>query len=91
MVGYVIAILLAMFDTLRIVITSKDKELTYWASVVCTLNLSIVAGTFSASPFVAPWGIGFWVMAAAVHAADLRAREEAAPRRPAPAPILRPA
>ena len=85
LVAYVVAITLAMLDTLRIALTCKDKELAYWASVVCTLNLSIVASTFSACPFVAPWGLGFWLMAAVVHAADLRSREETARRRPAPA------
>jgi hypothetical protein len=91
MVMYVVAIALAMLDTLRIARTSKDTELAYWASVIFTLNLSIVAGTFSACPFVAPYGIGFWAMAAAVHAADLRVREQTAQRRPAPGPRLRPA
>jgi hypothetical protein len=85
MVLYVVAVALAMLDTLRIARTCKDIELAYWASVIFTLNLSIVAGSFSACPFVAPYGIGFWAMSAAVHAADLRVREESAQRRPAPA------
>jgi hypothetical protein len=85
LVAYVVAITLAMFDTLRIALTSRDKELAYWASIICALNLAIVAGTFGSCPFVAPYGITFWLMAAAVHAADLRTRQEAARRRPPPA------
>jgi hypothetical protein len=74
LVGYVMAIVLAMLDTLRIALKSRDKELAHWAGVIFTLNLSIVAATFSACPFVAPAGTGFWLLAAALHAADQRAR-----------------
>lgn len=67
---YSVAIALAMFDTLRIALTCKDKELSYWAAVIFTINISIVATVFSACPFVAQSGISFWMGAAMLHAAD---------------------
>jgi len=74
MVCYVVAIVLAMMDNLRIALTCKDKELSYWAAVIFTLNLSIVATVFSACPFVAGGGISFWTGTAMLHAADQRDR-----------------
>ena len=54
----------------------------YWAAVICALNLSVVAGSFSACPFLANNGMGFWLSAAMLHAADLRIRQETRPRTP---------
>jgi hypothetical protein len=85
LVMYVTALVLAMLDTLRIALHCKDNDLAYWAAVVFALNLATVAATFSASPFVAPYGIGFWLMSAAIHAAELRSHEESARSRRAPA------
>jgi hypothetical protein len=70
LVGYVTAIALAMIGTVRTALKCHDEEVAYWAAVICTLNLSIVASSFSACPFVAPAGTGFWLLASAAHAAD---------------------
>jgi hypothetical protein len=83
MVLYVLAIVLAMGDSFRIALTCRDRELAYWAAVICGLNLSVVAGCFSACPFLANNGMWFWLSAAMLHAADLRARQEARRRSPA--------
>jgi hypothetical protein len=75
MICYTVAIVLAMLDTLRIALTCRDKELSYWAAVIFTINLSIVATVFSACPFVTQAGISFWMGAATLHAADLRDKQ----------------
>lgn len=85
LVCYAVAIGMAMWSSLQTVLTTRNKELAYWGAVVCTMNLSIVAAAFSACPFVAPSGMGFWVIAVALHAADQRSRSMVVPRRVVPA------
>ena len=63
-----------MYDSLRIALTCKDRELAYWAAVVVASNLSIIATCFSYVTFLSPIGLQFWLLAAALHAADLRTR-----------------
>jgi hypothetical protein len=75
---YVGAIVVTMFDTLRIALRAKDSELKFWAAVVFASNLSVIATCFSYVTFVATIGMQFWLLAAVVHAADCRLREEAA-------------
>lgn len=91
LVCYTVAISLAMLDSLRIVLTTRNKDVAYWGAVVCTMNLSIVAATFSSCPFVTPSGMGFWLMSLALHAADQRSRQLVVPRRIVPArqPVVR--
>jgi hypothetical protein len=71
---YVTAIVVSMFDTLRVALTCKDKELSYWTAVIFTQNLAIVANVFSACPFVSQTGVSFWMGAVMVHAADRLSR-----------------
>jgi hypothetical protein len=96
---YVGAITVTMFDTLRIALRAKDRELKFWAAVVFASNLSVVATCFSYVTFVATIGMQFWLLAAVVHAADCRVREETAAaararlagsQGPAPAPAAPP-
>jgi hypothetical protein len=75
---YVVAIGLAMADTLRIALRSRDRELQFWAGVVFASNLSVIATTFSYVSFVTAIGLQFWLLAAVIHAADLRVRATAA-------------
>jgi hypothetical protein len=93
LLGYGGAIAVAMADSLRIVLTSRDKELTFWGTVVFAQNLSSVALCFSYPTFVSPTGLQFWLLAAALHAADAqtRAAGRTAAARPAPRPRRRPA
>ena len=72
---YVAAIGFAMADTLRVALRSRDRDLSFWASVVFASNLSLLATCFSYVTFLTSLGIQFWLLAATVHAADLRARE----------------
>jgi hypothetical protein len=74
MFGYVVAITLAMLNSVRVVRTCKDRELTYWGAVICAMNLSILAASFSQCPFIANTGGSFWLMAATLHAAGERER-----------------
>ena len=69
---YLAAIGFAMFDTIRIALRSKDKELRYWAAVIFASNLSVLATCFSYVTFVTAIGLQFWLLAASLHAADLR-------------------
>jgi hypothetical protein len=75
---YVGAIIVTMFDTLRIALRAKDRELKFWAAVVFASNLSVIATCFSYVTFVATIGIQFWLLSAVVHATDCRIREEEA-------------
>jgi hypothetical protein len=75
---YVGAIVVTMLDTLRIALRAKDRELKFWAAVVFASNLSVLATCFSYVTFVATIGMQFWLLAAVVHAAECRLREEAA-------------
>jgi hypothetical protein len=77
MVIYVAALALAMLDSIRIARTCKDEEIGFWAAVICALGMTVVTQCFSAMPFISPSGVQFWVLAAAVHAADGRLRAEA--------------
>jgi hypothetical protein len=74
MLGYVVAIVLAMMNSVQVVRTCKDRELTYWGAIICAMNLSIVATAFSQCPFIANSGGSFWLMAATLHAAGERER-----------------
>lgn len=88
---YVLAITLAMLDSLRIALTTKDRELGFWAAVTLASNLSVLATCFSYVSFVSSIGMQFWFLSAALHAADLRSKAAARaaarprPRRPAAA------
>jgi hypothetical protein len=73
LIAYSGAIILALWDTARVALTSRDESLAFAASVVFALNLAIAAACFSYLPFVSSLGLQFWALAAAVHAADCRA------------------
>lgn len=74
LIGYGGAMTVAMLDSTRIALTCPDREIAYWGAVVVALNLSVVAGCFCFVPFLSPLGVQFWILAAALHAADSRAR-----------------
>ena len=78
LIGYVGALGVAMYDSTRIALTCKDRDLAYWAAVIVAFNLSIVATCFSFVPFLAPIGLQFWLLSAALHAADARSRRAVA-------------
>jgi hypothetical protein len=78
MVLYVIAILVAMGNSLRIALRSRDKEVAFWAAVVFASNLSVLATCFSYVTFVTAIGLQFWLLSAVLHAADVRVRSAAA-------------
>jgi hypothetical protein len=83
LIAYAGALAVAMLDSVRIALRSKDRELAYWAAVIVAFNLSVLATTFSYATFLSPLGVQFWMLAAALHAADARAqppRKAAQPR-----------
>jgi hypothetical protein len=92
LVTYCIAIALAMLDTIRIALRSRDADVRFWAAVVFALNLSVIATCFSYTTFLTVIGMQFWFLASVVHAADYLARREAAAKarrvsaRPVPSP-----
>jgi len=89
LVGYGGALAAALLDSLRIALTSRDRELRFWAAVVFSQNLSLVANCFSYATFLSVLGPPFWLFAAALHAADARSRlDNPSPR---PRPRARPA
>ena len=93
LVGYGGAVLVALFDTTRVALTSRDKELSFWAAVVLALNIGIAASSLSFVTFLSPMGLTFWLLSALVHAADsqVRAGLGGSPKpSPAPARPVRP-
>jgi len=92
LIGYVGAVMVAVFNTMRVALKSKDRDLAFWASVVLAQDISTVALCFSYVAFLSPIGLQFWLLNAAVHAADVQTRgaaegvtaEKARPRPRAP-------
>ena len=74
LLAYVGALVVAMLDSIRIALWSKDREVAYWGAVIVAFNLSVLATCFSFVAFLSPIGIQFWLLAAALHAADARSR-----------------
>lgn len=72
--AYVLAILAAMLSTAKIGLTCPDPEIAFWAAVVWGINFAIVFQTLGSVPFVTSVGVQFWILAAALHAADARVR-----------------
>jgi len=77
LIAYSMAIVVTMLDSFRIARTSKDPAIAYWASVIIAYNLSIVATCFSYVTFLSPLGFPFWLLSAALHAADAQTRAAA--------------
>ena len=77
LIAYSGAIALALWDTARVALTSRDESLAFGACVVFALNLAIAAACFSYLPFVSSLGLQFWALAATVHAADRRVARRA--------------
>ena len=80
-VAYLGALAVAMFDLGRIALNSRDRDLAYWAAVVFALDLGIIVSSLSMPTFVMPLGLQFWVLAAAISAADRRAPSASVPPR----------
>ena len=74
LIGYVGALGAAMYDSIRIALTCKDREIAYWAAVIVASNLSVLATCLSFVTFVSPMGVQFWLLAAAFHTAGVRAQ-----------------
>jgi hypothetical protein len=96
MIGYVGAITVALYDSTRIALTTRDRALAFWAVVITALNLSIAASCFSFVTFLSPVGLNFWILSAALNAADAQSRlagHQPAPgaSRTRPRPMPRPA
>lgn len=82
--GYVGAIVVALYSSARIALTTRDPDLAFWATVITALNLSVAASCLSYVTFLSPVGLNFWLMSAALQAAEVRSL--LAERRPAPGP-----
>ena len=88
---YAGALAVAMLDTLRIALKSRDPDLRYWAALILAMNAGVIATCFSFVAFLAPIGLPFWLFAAALHDADRISRGNSPPRGklkpwPGPAP-----
>jgi hypothetical protein len=77
LIGYVGAVTVALYDSTRIALTCPDREVAYWGAVIVASNLSVLAGCFCGVTFLSPLGVQFWLLAAALHAADVQARAAA--------------
>ena len=86
-IAYLGATALALADSLRIALRSKDRDLAFWAAVITASNFSVLTLVISYPIFVSPGGVQFWLLSAALHAADRRVTLDSAatpspPRRP---------
>ena len=79
MLGYTAALAVAMLAVDRVMRTTQDRELSYWAAVIFALCVSVLIGTFGYQAFLSPMGLQFWALSAALYAAD--AQQWAAARR----------
>jgi hypothetical protein len=73
-VGYAAALTCALADSARIALRCRDEALAHWATVICALSVGIVIQCFGYNPFISPGGVQFWILSAALHAADRRPR-----------------
>lgn len=67
-VCYVVAVALAMMNSVRSVLSFRDRELAYWGAIIVAMNLATLATIFSQCPFVGNGGAMFWMMAGLLHA-----------------------
>jgi hypothetical protein len=90
---YVGALAVAIFDSLRIALKSRDPDLRYWAALIVAMNTGVIATCFSFVAFLAPMGLPFWLFAAALHDADRISRGNSTPGpkpKPRPSPMPEP-
>jgi hypothetical protein len=94
---YVGALTVAMLDSLRIALKSRDQDLRYWAALIVAMNMGVIATCFSFVAFLAPLGLPFWLFSASLHDADRLSRGNSTPGpkpkarpRPRPSPISAP-
>jgi hypothetical protein len=95
LIAYGGAVIVAMYDSLRIVLTTEDRELGFWGALVVAQNLASAAACLTFPTFLSPLGMQFWMLAAVLHAASAQvdaaraatpaARPAQAPPRPRPA------
>ena len=69
-----VALAAALINTARIGLTSPDRELRFWGAVTWAATLPVAIQTVGSMPFVTGAGVQFWLLSAALHAADGRAR-----------------
>jgi hypothetical protein len=74
LVAYTTALAVALASSARIALRCRDEALAYWATVICAMSAGIVIQCFGYTPFISPGGVQFWILVAALHAADRRAR-----------------
>jgi hypothetical protein len=86
------AITLAIRNSVRIALRTRDRDLGFWATVIAASNLSTLATCFSYPTFLTPIGVEFWFLSAALHAADFRLRAAASKVKPrvSPSPLSPP-
>jgi hypothetical protein len=77
---YGVALAVAMADSFRIALTSRDSDLRYWAAVIVAMNTGVIATCFSFVAFLAPIGLPFWLFSAALHDADRISRGNSPPK-----------
>ena len=74
LIAYMLAALLALADSLRIALRCRDPDVAFWAAVITACNFGTLTLILSYPAFVSPVGAQFWLLSAALHAADRRAR-----------------
>jgi hypothetical protein len=70
-VAYIVALGLAIASTAKVALRSEDSWLAGWAALILAYDGSVVALTFSYSPFIGQAGLEFWLLNAAIYTAAL--------------------
>ncbi|MBV8780732.1 MAG: hypothetical protein JO353_04980 [Phycisphaerae bacterium] len=66
---YPIAILLALWMTLRVAIDRRAGDMSTWATIMASYNVAAIAITFSYSFFLSQSGLEFWLLNALLYSA----------------------
>lgn len=79
--AYALALALAMCSAMWTALRCPDPEIAYWAGVVVVYGVAAVSSAFGYPAFMAPAGVQFWALFAALFGAQEQARINAARER----------
>ena len=84
----VAGVMVAIFNAVRVAITSRDPVLADMATIITTINIGVLTQTFGSIPFVGQNGLMFWLLNSALFVATVARRPaiRRAPRLPQPRP-----
>lgn len=76
------ALVVALYFSVRVALTSRDPVLADMATIITTLNLGTITQTFGSIPFAGQSGLSFWVLNATLFMATVARRPRPRPAAP---------